>query len=101
MKCLSLVVNKTTKRDLVELLADMPEVSAYTVFHGEGHYIGNTQPFESAQDEVMGFVPRIRIDLFLEDKDLDGVIRRIKECSPRGTGRGLYWVSAVDSMGEF
>ena len=101
MKCLSLLVNESTKRELVELLQSLPEVNAYTIFHGEGHHAGDQQPFDSALDEVMGFVPRIRIDLFLAKENLNGVVERIKACGGRGLSKGLYWVSAVETMGEF
>ena len=101
MKCLSLLVNETTKAEIIELLQSLPEVSAYTIFRGEGHYVGNVQPFDSALDEVMGFVPRIRIDLFLASEHLERVVGCIKQCGASGHSKGLYWVSAVDSMGEF
>jgi len=100
MKCLSLLVNQSTKREIVELLQTLPEVSAYTIFLGEGHYVGNKQPFDSSLDEVLGFVPRIRIDLFLASQHLEQVVERIKGCGACGQSKGLYWVSALDSMGE-
>ncbi len=101
MKCLSLLVNESTKRELVELLQGLPEVSAYTIFHGEGHHTGDQQPFDSALDEVMGFVPRIRIDLFVAKENLTSVVERIKGCGSCEQAKGLYWVSAVEAMGEF
>ncbi|MBN2670122.1 MAG: DUF3240 family protein, partial [Deltaproteobacteria bacterium] len=70
MKCLSLLMNQSKQNEIIDLLQQMKAVSAYTIFHGEGHFSGNIAPFESVQDEVMGFVPRIRIDLLLEDKDV-------------------------------
>ena len=100
MKCLSLIVNESSKHELVELLRGLPEVNAYTIFHGEGHYSGNIQPFESAHDEVMGYVPRIRIDLFLEEEAVETVVDRIKQCTICTSHLGIYWTSAVDVMGE-
>lgn len=101
MKCLSLLVNESSKRELVELLRSLPEVSGYTVFRGEGHESKDQQPFATARDEVLGFVPRIRIDLFLASEHLEGVVEQLKRCNGCGTaGRGVYWVSSVDSMGE-
>ena len=100
MKCLSLIINKSSKTEIVELMRRLPEVDAYTIFHGEGHYSGNIQPFESAHDEVLGYVPRIRIDVFLQEKDVDTVIKRIKSCSVCASKLGLYWTSTVENMGE-
>jgi len=100
MKCLSLIINESSKNEMVEFLRSLPEVSAYTIFHGEGHYSGNLRPFESARDEVMGYVPRIRIDLLLEADAVDAVVDRIKHCSACASRRGIYWVSPVSAMGE-
>ncbi len=100
MKCLSLIINESSKNEIVELMRRLSEVDAYTIFHGEGHYSSNIQPFESAHDEVLGYVPRIRIDVFLEEKDVEKVIYQIKACSACTAKLGLYWTSTVDQMGN-
>lgn len=99
MKRLSLMLNESKQNEIVELLQQLQEVGAYTIYHGEGHFPGNIAPFESVQDEVMGFVPRIRIDLLLEDTDVAPVLDKIKGCSTCGSHGGVYWISPVDSMG--
>ena len=100
MKCLSLIINESSKNGIVELMRSLPEVDAYTIFHGEGHYSGTIQPFESAHDEVLGYVPRIRIDIFLKEEDVDTVVQKIKTCSVCSSKLGLYWTSTVDDMGQ-
>lgn len=100
MKCLSLIINESSKSDIVEMMRNLPEVTAYTMFHGEGHYSGGIQPFESPNDEVLGYVPRIRIDLFLKDDDVEKVIASFRSCSPCSSKRGLFWVSSMDSIGN-
>ena len=100
MKCLTFVVNESTKEEIIELLQDVEEVSAYTLFTGEGRSrdIG-TNPFETAADEVMGYVPRIRIDLILPDDAVTKVIDKIRKCQSCITRRGIYWTSPVDTFG--
>lgn len=100
MKQLSLVFNKSKQNEMVGLLQTISKVNAYTVFHGEGHFPGNIAPFESVRDEVMGFVPRIRIDLLLEDADVDSVLNKIKDCAICNSHGGVYWISPVDRMGQ-
>ncbi|MBN2717928.1 MAG: DUF3240 family protein [Deltaproteobacteria bacterium] len=99
MKRLSLIINESKQNDIVELLQQLKQVSAYTIFHGEGHFPGHIAPFESIQDEVMGFVPRIYIDLLLEDADVKAVLAEIKKCGSCDAYGGVYWISPVDSMG--
>lgn len=100
MKQLSLMLNKSKQNEMVGLLQTLSQVSAYTVFHGEGHFSGNIAPFESVRDEVIGFVPRIRIDLLLDDEDVDSVLRQIKECASCNSHGGVYWISPVERMGD-
>ena len=100
MKKVSLLLNESKQNEIIELLQQFKEVSAYSLFHGEGHFPGNIAPFESVQDEVMGFVPRIRIELLLEDSDVAPVLEKIKSCSSCGSHGGVYWVSPIESMGE-
>ncbi|MBN2528275.1 MAG: DUF3240 family protein [Deltaproteobacteria bacterium] len=100
MKRLSLMLNHSKKNDIVELLQQLEHVNAYTIFHGEGHFPGNIASFESAYDEVMGFVPRIRVDLLLDDDDVASVLDKIKQCTGCNARNGVYWISPVDSMGE-
>ena len=100
MKQLSLMLNGSKQNEMVDLLQTLKEVSAYTIFHGEGHFAGNIASFESIHDEVMGFVPRIRIDLLLDDKDVDAVLAKIKTCGNCNSHGGVYWISPIDIFGE-
>ena len=87
-------------RATTEIIPFKGEGAYRLIERGEGHYSGNIQPFESAHDEVLGFVPRIRIDVFLKNEDVDQVIARVKACSVCVSKLGLYWTSTVDSLGE-
>ncbi|MBN2804032.1 MAG: DUF3240 family protein [Deltaproteobacteria bacterium] len=100
MKCLSLVVNKSKQDEILSILRATPQVTAYTIFHGEGHYRGSVSIFESADDEVMGYVPRIRIDLLLADNLVDEVLNKLKECRKSATSFGIYWITPIDKVGE-
>ena len=100
MKCLTLIVNRSTQGDIIEALRALPEVSTYTISHGEGHYGDGVPPFESADDEIKGYVPRIRIDLILEDETVSKVLERVKQCSVCTSKLGIYWTSTVDTIGD-
>ena len=100
MKCLSLVVNRSSKGDIVETLRGLFEVNAYTILEGEGHFGDSLPPFESERDEVMGYVPRIRLDLILEDDKVEKVLEQIRSCGVCSSKRDIYWISPVDVMGK-
>lgn len=100
MKCLSLLVNESTKEEIIEMLQEVEEVNAYTLFTGEGHTKDiSINPFENAADEVMGYVPRIRIDLILPKEAVPKVIAKFKTCQSCTGRRGIYWVSPVEEFG--
>jgi nitrogen regulatory protein PII len=100
MKCLSLIVSESSKGEFVELLRSTPAVSAYTIFTGEGHAANGIPAFESAHDEVVGYVPRIRIDLIVDDDAVRSVVDKLCQRGPSAGKVGLYWVSPVEQMGE-
>lgn len=101
MKCLSFLVNESTKEDIIEILQDVDEIKTYTLFTGEGRSKDiNINPFENAADEVVGYVPRIRIDLILPAASVQTVIDKIKKCQSCVSRRGIYWVSPVDTLGS-
>ena len=100
MKCLTLVVNQSSQGDIAETLRLLPEVGSYTVLKGEGYYGDSLPPFESSRDEVMGYIPRIRIDLVLEDDKLGAVLEHIKKCGVCSSKLGVYWVTPVDEIGS-
>ena len=74
MKLLTLVVHTDVQQDLARLLRSMDQVSGFTFTHAEGHgEEQETDKFLSAKDKVVGYAPRIRTELLLEDNDLNAV----------------------------
>jgi len=101
MKCLSLVVRASVKQDLVDKLQSIPEVSGYTILQGEGHSTRTTEDsFETTRDAVVGYVPRVRLDLVLADDDVDKVLSQLRSCDICSAGRGAYWLTPVEAWGR-
>ena len=53
----------------------------------------------SARDEVVGYVPQVRVDIVLEDNDVAGVLADLRSSQCGLAGHGSYWVTAVESQG--
>ena len=64
MKILTLIVHTSVQQELSDLLRTMDQTPGFTFTHVEGH--GNEvedDSFNSARDEVVGYVSRIRTDI--------------------------------------
>lgn len=101
MKLLTLVVHTNVQQDLTTVLRNLDPVSGFTFSHVEGHGIEvDKDPFLSARDNTVGFVPRIRADILLEDADVDAVLTVLGDKEHNITGQGVYWVTPVEKGGH-
>lgn len=60
----------------------------------------DSDPFLSARDGVVGYTPRIRVDILLEEKDIDSVLETLRNSSNKIENQGIYWVTAVEQSGR-
>lgn len=101
MKHLTLVVHGNVQPDLADTLRSLDQVQGFTFTHVEGHgtHIEH-DPFQSARDRVVGYVPRIRVDILLEDADVESVLTILGKEDTGFAGLGIYWVTGVEQYGR-
>jgi nitrogen regulatory protein P-II 1 len=101
MKNLVLIVPANTCQSVTDRLRELA-VSGFTVSHVEGHGAHTAQDtFLSARDRVVGFVPRVRIDVVLPGGDVDGVLAGLSTAGAELSAHGAWWVSPVERAGGF
>lgn len=101
MKILTLIVHTNVQQELTGRLRSMEKVSGFTFTHVEGHGDDiEKDGFLAAHDEGVGYIPRIRTDLLLEDGDVDGVLDNISDEKGPIAGQGFYWVTPVEQGGH-
>lgn len=101
MKILTLIVHTDVQQKLSDRLRRMNQVGGYTFSHVEGHGIeSEDEDFVSAHDEAVGYAPRVRIDLLLQDGDVERVLKTIIDGEPSIRGAGFYWVTLVEKGGQ-
>jgi len=101
MKHLTLIVHTSVQQDLSDQLRSMDEVSGFTFSHAEGHGVQiESDPLLSARDKVVGYVPRIRVDILLEDNDVESVLEMLRGSTYGIKDHGRYWVSPVEKNGQ-
>ncbi len=100
MKNLTIIIHAGVQQILADSLRAQPKVQGFTFTHVEGHsHQSEEDPFLSARDRVVGYVPRVRVDILLEDGDVDEVLSGLIDESHL-KGQGVYWVSPVDRYGR-
>lgn len=101
MKNLVLVVHADIQQRLADTLRSLPQVAGFTFTHVEGHGPRSRQdPSVSARDLVVGYTPHVRVDLILEDRDVDSVLQALRAADCGVAGRGVYWLTQLEAQGR-
>jgi nitrogen regulatory protein P-II 1 len=101
MKHLTLIIHTNAQQDMADQLRSLKQVSGFTFNHAEGHGVQvESDPFLSARDKVVGYTPRIRVDILLEGGDVDLVLESLRKTTYGVEGQGIYWVTAVEQSGH-
>lgn len=79
MNCLTLYLHPAEEYVVIDGLRTSPEVSGFTITRCEGHSTRvSTETGASALDQVVGFVPRMRVEIILRSDAVDRVLGRIQ-----------------------
>lgn len=101
MRKLTLIVHADVEQALADVLRGMDRITGFTFTHVEGHGPQDeSDPALSARDRVVGYTPHVRVDIVLEDADVDAVLERLRMLNGGMAGRGMYWVSDVVRQGR-
>lgn len=101
MKNLAMITHANAQEDLADLLRSLEQVQGFTFSYVEGH---GTQvehdPLLSVRDKVVGYTPRVRVDILLEDADVELVLAALRMHGSGVSGQGIYWVTPVEQHGR-
>ncbi len=100
MKNLIIVIHAAAQQALADTLRALDQVEGFTFAHVEGHsFHSEEDPFLSARDRVVGYVPRVRVNILLADDDVDTVLAMLIEQNSL-SGQGVYWVTPIERQGR-
>ena len=86
-------MHTNVQQELPDPLRTVDQVVGFTFTRVEGHGSEiEKNGFLAAHDEAVGYVPRIRTDLLLEDADVGRVLGAISGANTEIKGQGFYWV---------
>jgi nitrogen regulatory protein P-II 1 len=99
MKLITAIV-KPFKLDEVKEALKAAGASGITVteVQGFGRQAGHTEVYRGTEYQV-DFVPKVRIDLVVEESQVDGLVDAITEAARTGKiGDGKIWITEVDRV---
>ena len=101
MKNLTLIVHADVQQALADTLRSIKQASGFIFTPVEGHGAQDGRdPTLSARDRVVGYTPQVRVDILLEDDDVEVVLQALRAAECGVVGRGIYWVTLVEQQGR-
>ncbi len=101
MKNLTLIVHADVQQALADALRSIKQASGFTFTPVEGHGAQDgSDPTLSATDRVVGYTPQVRVDILLEDGDVEAVLQKLRTADCGLAGRGIYWVTPLEHRGR-
>lgn len=101
MKNLTLIAHADIQQALADVLRELKQVEGFTFTPIEGHGTQNERdPLLSARDRVVGYIPHVRVDIVLEDEEVEVVLAALRASRCGVAKRGVYWVTPVLQYGR-
>lgn len=101
MKQLTLYLHAAATNDALDCLRSNPHLEGFTLMHCQGHSTSlSTDHEEAAIDQVVGFVPRIRIEVLLENDQVGDVIKHLRQCLSGSTSHGMWTITPILDSGK-
>lgn len=100
MKLLTFVVHEAVAEDLMDLLRCNEYSRGFTATPAQGHSCRTQHnPFETTGDKVLGYAPRVRVEVLVEDASVALLLDLLQGCDSCVTGLGIWWVTDVERSG--
>jgi len=100
MKKFSMVVHSSLQQELADFLRSM-QLDSFMFSHIEEHSAQlEHDVFLSARDKVVGYVPKVRVDVILDSGSIEKLLHDIRGSTISFKGKGIYWVTDIEESGE-
>jgi nitrogen regulatory protein P-II 1 len=100
MKKFSMVVHTSLQQELADFLRSM-QLDSFMFSHIEEHSAQlEHDALLSARDKVVGYVPKVRVDVILDSDSIEKLLVEIRSSTISFKGNGIYWVTEIEESGE-
>ena len=101
MKKLTMIIHSSLQETLADCLRSIPLLDMFIFSHVEEHSSQMEHDLLlSAYDKVVGYVPQIKVDVIINEKDIVSVMEAIRNSQCQFKGKGVYWISDLAEFGE-
>lgn len=101
MKNLMLIAHSDVKQVLANTLRNLEQVSGFTFTNIESHSVQSEYDTAlSARDRVVGYTPQVRVDILLQDADVDDVLQALRAAGCGLAGCAIYQITTVERQGS-
>jgi len=99
MKKLSIIAHTSQQQELADLLRSL-QLDSFMFSHIEEHSAQTEHDaLLSARDRVVGYVPKVRVDVIIEDDRARTLLDDIRNSDISFNGKGMYWITEVEEAG--
>lgn len=100
MRCINLIIHSSAKNALIDFFHEFSEVEKFIITDCEGYDENDLKdPLLTTGDLVVGFVPRLRIELIVKDENVAPIILALRKPTSVVAKLGVYWVTNIESEG--
>jgi len=101
MMTLILDIHANLQQDVADCLRAHPAVENFTLGHVEGHGAqAITSSAISARDKVVGYAPRVRVEILLQDEEVQQTLALLRQQIIGISEHGVYWITPVLQHGQ-
>ncbi|HPF14403.1 MAG: DUF3240 family protein [Planctomycetes bacterium] len=101
MKCLTLYLHAQVADDALDCLRSQPAITGFTLSRCEGHSLSSEQDWsQGTLDQVVGYVPRVRIEILLEAEQVQPLLASLRGCLQGGRSHGVWSLASLDDTGR-
>lgn len=100
MKKFSMIIHSSQQQALADILRGL-QLESFMFSHIEEHSSQDERDgFLSARDRVEGYVPKVRLDIILEDVRAATFIDEIRNSIFPCGGNNIYWITDLEKAGK-
>jgi nitrogen regulatory protein PII len=100
MKIISFVVHEAVEHRILNKISEIEEIKGCFSYKVHGYFEGvGSNPFETQQDLVDGFTPRVRVDILVSKEVVSQVMYSILDCITCAKGRGVWYMRDIEDWG--
>lgn len=100
MKKFSMVIHSSQQQELADILRGL-QLESFMFSHIEEHSSQDEHDgLLSARDRVEGYVPKVRLDIILEDARAETFIDEVRNSIFSCNGKNIYWITDLEKAGK-